>query len=109
MTTPTVGISDRTGDRDRAEIEQDIERTREQLGEIVAALTDRLNVKDRMKRKVTTSTRSAKASLSTGTARTKAALATGTEGAKARPALAAGVAVTAVVLVITMIAWRRTS
>jgi type VI protein secretion system component VasF len=85
MTTPAAEPVDAATTGDRDAIARDIERTREELGETVEALTRRLDVKSRMKDKVASS-------------RHRAA---------SRPPVTAAVVLGVVALVAGYVVWRR--
>ena len=105
MTTPAT---ERTGDvqsaqpvdpaatGDREAIERDIEQTRAQLGETVDALTSRLDVKSRVKAKV-----------STGTHRMKTTVAAGGEQAKKHAPVTAVASLALVGTVVGLVVWMR--
>lgn len=116
MTTPAT---ERTGDvqqtaavdaaasGDRAAIEQDIERTREQLGETVDALSSRLDVKTRMKDNVAARSHQVRQTMANRSHQVRQTMATGSDKVKDHVPLTTAAAVALVASVVGLALWRR--
>jgi Protein of unknown function (DUF3618) len=113
MTTPQSLPPEPTKEADLDDIQADIERTREQLGETVEALTDKFDVKGRAKHKaqdakqaVVDGAQTAKARGADAAAKAKDA-ATDDEGNVKPVVPGAAIATAALVAVVIYLVWRR--